>query len=112
MMDNMAKEKNSSKEWGKIYRSQQQNDLKKAEEGVKELYKKNGAGAFSEEEHNKFKYLEVLHIVLLANEEQAWRLKNIAVWIVKGDNNTKFFHRFASHRRNVNTIAKIWNDQV
>ena len=33
------------------------------------------------------------------------------MWIQEGDNNTKFFHRYASYRRNLNTISEIQNDE-
>jgi hypothetical protein len=34
--------------------------------------------------------------ILLGFEEQ-WRLRRRAIWIQSGDNNTKFFHNYASH---------------
>jgi len=40
-------------------------------------------------------------------EEQSWRLKSHAIWIREGDKKTKFFHKFVSHRRNVNTIWSL-----
>ena len=35
------------------------------------------------------------------------RLKSRAIWIKEGDNNTKNFHRYATHRKNLNTISTI-----
>eukprot|EP00253_Pinus_taeda_P019600 PITA_19600 len=40
-------------------------------------------------------------------EEAAWRLKSRAIWLSEGDRNTMFFHRYANHRRNINTICEI-----
>eukprot|EP00253_Pinus_taeda_P034108 PITA_34108 len=48
---------------------------------------------------------------ILAMEEATWRLKSRALWLREGDKNTKFFHRFANKRREVNTIWEI-KDEV
>jgi hypothetical protein len=44
---------------------------------------------------------------ILEREEKTWRLKSRAIWIKQGDNNTKFFHQFATYRKNANTIWEI-----
>ena len=44
---------------------------------------------------------------LLAREEELLGLKSRAIWIKEGDNNTKFFHNFPNHGRNLNTISTI-----
>jgi len=36
-----------------------------------------------------------------------WILKSRALWIEKGDDNTKYFHQFSNHMKNDNTIWKI-----
>jgi len=48
--------------------------------------------------------------VILILEEQSWRIKSKATWIKEGNRNSSFFHRFASHRKNVNTIWSISDD--
>ena len=35
------------------------------------------------------------------------KLKSRALWLEAGDENTNFFHCFASHRKNINTILEI-----
>ena len=40
----------------------------------------------------------------LMEQEEFWWLKSRAIWIALGDANTKFFHHFASARRNVNVV--------
>jgi hypothetical protein len=51
--------------------------------------------------------LEVNRLHILQAEENRWRLKSRALWLTSGDNNTRFFHRFASHRRNKKLIWDI-----
>ena len=36
---------------------------------------------------------------ILKGAEEQWRLRNRAIWMASGDNNTKYFHNFSSHRR-------------
>ena len=48
---------------------------------------------------------------LLDIEEKELRLKRKALWLEEGDKNSKFFHNYASHRRNINTICEIKNQE-
>lgn len=52
-------------------------------------------------------YLEAKRQEFIAKEEVIWRLKSHSLWIVEGDNNTKYFHHFFSYHRNINTIVYI-----
>jgi hypothetical protein len=51
--------------------------------------------------------LEATRLHILQAEEKRWRLKSCALWLSSGDSNTRFFHRFASHRRNKKLIWDI-----
>jgi hypothetical protein len=42
-------------------------------------------------------------------EEKTWRLKSRVVWLKEGDNNSKYFHRYAQERKAQNTIGEIKN---
>jgi hypothetical protein len=44
---------------------------------------------------------------LLCDVEETWRLRNRAIWIKSGDNNTDFFHNVASHNRNRKHVWEI-----
>ena len=52
--------------------------------------------------------LELLH--MLEEEEIYWNKRSNAKWLLKGDNNTKFFHRVANGRKRKNTIFCLQQD--
>ena len=66
---------------------------------------------FSHQETKLIKYLESKKEMLLDNEEKILRLKNRALWLEAGNKNSNFFHNYASHRRNINTICEIKNQE-
>ena len=47
---------------------------------------------------------------LLFYQEKEARQKSRALWLICGDENAPFFHKFAAHRKNLNTIWKIHDD--
>jgi hypothetical protein len=59
---------------------------------------------------NTVKDLEEERNRLLLVEEELWRQKSRAIWIKCGDRNTKFFHHFASYRRNHKHIWELKMD--
>ena len=50
---------------------------------------------------------EKKYIIILDKEEKISKIKIRALWMEAGDKNTKYFYRFSSHRRNINTILEI-----
>jgi len=43
----------------------------------------------------------------LIDEEEEWRRKSRATWLLRGDRNTKFFHRYTNHSKNNKVICEI-----
>jgi hypothetical protein len=105
--DNLKRVKGDVVEWTKVYAQKRQDQLKEVEEGIKSLFNNNEAGVFSEEEFNSLKEIEKSKKVLPDKEETAWRLKSRAIWLSKGNRNTKEFHKFISHTQNVSSFKEI-----
>ena len=49
---------------------------------------------------------------LLIKEEKMWKQRSRALWLHKGNQNTKYFHRHASHRFRRNQIEELENSIV
>ena len=104
---NLQKIKKVTKPWARDYSTNQQKQLKEVEISLKENYRKNKFGIFTEEELKEVREKELKREELLAREKELLRLQSRAIWIKEGDNNTIFFHHFSNHRRNLNTISTI-----
>jgi hypothetical protein len=61
----------------------------------------------SQEAETKLIYLESERNKLLKEQEEWWRSKSRAIWVKSGDQNNKFFHQFATQRRNSKFIWEI-----
>jgi exonuclease III len=77
---------------------------------ILEISEKKGIDHINLQQH--LKLLETERNNLLLIEEAHWHQKSRAIWINCGDNNTKFFHKFASHRRNHKHIWELQSDGV
>jgi hypothetical protein len=65
---------------------------------------------FCNEIRSRINSLENDRNKLLLAEEERWCLKSRATWIKCGDINTKYFHHFASYRRNKKHIWEVKDD--
>ena len=83
----------------------QQKQLKEVELILKKIYSQNNTGIFTEEELKEVQENELKREEKLDKEEDILRLKIRDIWIKEGYNNTKCFHRYATHGRNLNTIS-------
>jgi hypothetical protein len=68
----------------------------------REVLDTGGGKNLSNLEQERNKYLKA--------KEELWRQRSRAIWIQSGDQNTKFFHQFSSHRRNQKHIWEILDD--
>eukprot|EP00253_Pinus_taeda_P004777 PITA_04777 len=69
-------------------------------------------GTFLSQEHKDLYSSLVLKRSHIPKErEESWRLRSRAIWLTEGDNNTKFFHKFANGRKAINTIWELHNAQ-
>ena len=46
---------------------------------------------------------------ILKYREVDWRMKRRAVWLGKGDENTKFFENYAKNRKRTNITCEMYN---
>ena len=71
---------------------------------------KNGFGFLTEEDKVALIKLESRKRKILLDREHEARQKSRAIWLLCGDDNTPFFHKFANQRKNTNSIWKIKDD--
>ena len=67
-------------------------------------FNKPGFGFSSEADRISLVDLESHRKIILLVREQEARQKSRATYLLCGDDNTSFFHKFANHRKNINSI--------
>ena len=72
---------------------------------------KIGFGFSSDEDKDGLIDLESRKRKILLDREHEARQKSRAIWLMCGDDNTSFFHKFANQRKNANSIWKIKDDR-
>ena len=69
-----------------------------------ESFNKVGFGFSSEEDKASLIDLESHKSKILLDRENEARQNSRVTWLICGDDNTPFFHKYANHRKNVNSI--------
>ena len=77
---------------------------------MKSFYERTIIGFVLEEDRRYLIELETHKRNILVFREKEARQKSRALWLICGDDNTPFFHKFAAHRKNINSIWNIHDD--
>ena len=96
------------KTWERKKKASLRMELIEIEETLKPLHSQMATHSLSVEVREWIHAFKLKKKKILQVREMTWRLKSQATWIREGDKNTKFFHRFANHRRKLNIIWQCW----
>ena len=104
---NLKKIKDVSISWSVAKKLQENKDLVDIENLLAQSFHKMGFGFASEEDKSSLVDLESRKRKILLEREQEARMKSKALWLLCGDDNTPFFHKYANNRKIINSIWKI-----
>lgn len=100
-----------SKLWAHNIRIQEEQTLCRIESEIA-AFENDIGGIYTSDDH---KIRMVSHYAerekILKEKEETWRLRSRAIWMLEGDENTKFYHKFANGRKAINTIWQLQNEQ-
>ena len=109
-IENLKRIKEISIKWSLKKKVQDIKDLVDIENDMKSFFDRATNGFTSEEDKLSLVELESRKRAILCFREKEARQKSRALWLLRGDENTHFFHKFSAHRKNLNTIWKIHDD--
>jgi hypothetical protein len=109
-VENIQRIKQATIAWARAKKQRDMQDLIDIEATLQVIYDSEGGGFVSTTSKEELRELEGRRRKLLEEREAEWRLKSRAIWLEKGDENTKFFQAFAKGRKMANTIWSL-NDQ-
>ena len=107
---NLIRIKKLLKEWAINKKLQDDQHIIQIEQDLKELQNKEGGGFLTQDDREKLYSLEASRTKLLMERHEVLRLKNRAIWMECGDDNTKLFQAFAKGRKQQNTIWELKNE--
>jgi hypothetical protein len=101
--------KSTIKRWAKRFKNLSSQRLGLIEVELQSLYQTSLTDLNNEELTGRIKEKEVERLKILAAEEDTCRQRSWEFWLKNGDQNTKYFHHFASDRKN---HKQIWEIQL
>ncbi|KAK1302387.1 hypothetical protein QJS10_CPB12g00586 [Acorus calamus] len=95
------------KPWARRERLQRDTEKGKLSNQIAELDGKEERGQLSDEECASRGLAKDMLERVLKLEEMEWRQRSNALWLRAGDDNTKYFHKFANQRSRYNRINQL-----
>lgn len=104
--DNYNKFKSNAIRWKKTVFGHLDNKVLNIENQLARSYD-DIENSYSKAKHFSLKELKCEHRFLLQQKEWYWKLRARNQWLKEGDNNTKFYHAFATAQKRRNLIQSI-----
>eukprot|EP00253_Pinus_taeda_P030204 PITA_30204 len=102
--------KRITKIWAHQKRIQDNQTLQDAEKTIAD-FEAQSSGIFpTPEKKEEYTTLITRRSQILKEREESWRLRSRAIWLLEGDANTKFYHKFANGRKAINTIWELMDE--
>eukprot|EP00253_Pinus_taeda_P008270 PITA_08270 len=106
----LSKLKRITKIWAHQKRIQDNQTLQDAEKAIA-VFEAQSSGTFpTPEKKEEYASLITRRSQILKEREESWRLRSRAIWLLEGDANTKFYHKFANGRKAINTIWELMDE--
>ena len=103
----MTRIKDATKRWESAKKLALKAELSNITQNICTIYSDMASTPPSEDTFTLLRDLGNRKKEILLMEEITWKLKSRITWLREGDQNTKFFHKLASDRRNRNAIWRI-----
>jgi len=106
----MDRVKKFLKGWGQSLKGHTRKYKKKLTKEL-EILEKLEESALSADKLNRKSFIQAEMLKLSEDEENYWHKRSNSMWILKGDNNTAFFHRIANGKKRKNTIFSLKHNE-